>query len=294
MYFECYSLSDAFMQLRRQLFNSSVVETRGFITREIMPAQIKIHNPRARLFYHPARKYNLAFNIAEVLSYVGGINSVKYLGFFNKNIAKYSDDGETFYGAYGPRISKYLQNIVAKLKQDNGSRQTIITIYNSNDMLVDTKDVPCTIALQFAIRNNKLNLHVMMRSNDLIWGFQYDMFSFSVIQEIIANELGIDVGDYYHTTTSLHVYDYHWKLLEQIDKFDAIVMPKLYSNISNFIELANVSKHITESDEYDPYANYDYIDGELLDVLEAYKCKKLGVPRDLYINIVPDWAKKFV
>lgn len=294
MYFDCYSLGDAFMQLRRQLLNSQVVETRGFITREIMPVQIRIKNSRARLFYHPARKYNLAFNITEVFSYVGGINSVKYLEFFNKNIAKYSDDGETFYGAYGPRISKYLQNIVAKLKQDNGSRQAIVSIYKSDDMLVETKDVPCTIALQFAIRNNKLNLHVMMRSNDLIWGFQYDMFNFSIIQEIIANELGIDIGDYYHTATSFHVYDYHWGLLEQIDKFETIVMPKLHSKINNFVELANVSKHITESDKYDYLSNYDYIDGHLLDVLEAYKCKKFGVPRDLYINMVPDWATKFM
>ena len=72
--------------------------------------------------------------------------------------------------------------------------------------MYNTKDVTCTFILQFFIRNNKLDLIVNMRSNDLMFGTTYDVFMFTFLQELMAAELGIDVGVYKHVANNMHIY----------------------------------------------------------------------------------------
>lgn len=289
MYVKGESIADTFIQLRSILLESPVVKVRNLTTKEILPVQIEITNPRARLFYHPKRTYNLAFNIAEFLGYIWGINSVDYIRYFNKNAIQFSDNGKDFYGAYGPRICKYLSDVIDKLSKDQCSRQVVITIYDSKDMLANTKDVPCTIALQFTIRNNKLILHTMMRSNDLIWGFQYDMFAFSLLQEIIANSLGIDIGSYFHTATSFHVYDYHWKLLEEMDSVESIEMPNLNLDLYEAQNTAIAVREAVFNKSFN-FENFPYNDLAL--VIKAFALKKIGYKE--YKVILPVWAKKLM
>ena len=70
-----------------------------------------------------------------------------------------------------------------------------------------TKDVPCTCTLHFVIRKKRLNFHVHMRSNDSYLGMPHDFFSFTMLQEIAARELGVEIGSYHHSVASLHLYD---------------------------------------------------------------------------------------
>lgn len=71
----------------------------------------------------------------------------------------------------------------------------------------------CTIALQFLIRNNELQMTVYMRSNDVYFGLPYDYIYFVSIGQYIANKLNINFGLYTHHATSLHMY------LRDVDKF---------------------------------------------------------------------------
>lgn len=219
------NIAEIYQFLRSRLLNAPIISPRGIKTKEILVPRIVLTNPRNRFMYHPNRTYNLPFNIVEFLFMVTGANSVKYLEFYNPNVSQFSDNGLTFYGAYGTRIAGYFTSLIKKLKSDINTRQAVLSIYNSADMIIDTKDVPCTLALNFMIRDNKLDLITYMRSNDLFWGFQYDVVNFTLIQELIANELGIDVGNYYHIPTSLHVYEKHFGLLEDIPKMDLIETP---------------------------------------------------------------------
>ncbi len=68
-------------------------------------------------------------------------------------------------------------------------------------------DVACTLALQFFVRENKLSLVTYMRANDCYRGMVSDVFSFSFIQELMAREIGIEVGPYFHCAGSLHLYE---------------------------------------------------------------------------------------
>ena len=69
------------------------------------------------------------------------------------------------------------------------------------------KDTPCTYAVQFTILDNKLNMSVLMRSNDIWYGFCNDQYQFSMLQQIVAKRLYIEIGTYYHFAHNLHLYN---------------------------------------------------------------------------------------
>ena len=183
------------------------VSPRGMLTKELMQETFCIEDPNSSLIYIPGRNFSLVHAIHESLLIFCDDNHVKVAGYFNKNIAQFSDDGTTLYGSYGHRIATKMQGVLEKLKEDHDTRQALLTIHRVDDSIVKTKDPPCTITLQFTIRDEKLNMHVYMRSNDIVWGTPYDVFVFTTIQKVFANTLGIPVGKYYHTATSLHMYE---------------------------------------------------------------------------------------
>lgn len=183
------------------------VSPRGMLTKELMQETFCIEDPNSSLIYIPGRNFSLVHAIHESLLIFCDDNHVKVAGYFNKNIAQFSDDGTTLYGSYGHRIATRMQGVLGKLKEDHDTRQALLTIHRVDDSIVKTKDPPCTITLQFTIRDEKLNMHVYMRSNDIVWGTPYDVFVFTTIQKVFANTLGIPVGKYYHTATSLHMYE---------------------------------------------------------------------------------------
>jgi thymidylate synthase len=61
--------------------------------------------------------------------------------------------------------------------------------------------------MQFMLRGDSLHMFTNMRSNDALWGVAHDFFCFTMLQEIIARDLGVDVGTYKHAVGSLHLYD---------------------------------------------------------------------------------------
>ena len=76
-----------------------------------------------------------------------------------------------------------------------------------------TFDTPCTYAVQFTILDNKLNMSVVMRSNDLWFGFCNDQYQFSKLQHYVWNRIcfgklkGLEIGTYFHFAHNLHLYN---------------------------------------------------------------------------------------
>ena len=100
-----------------------------------------------------------------------------------------------------------LDKIVAKLKDKPETRHAVISIYDGKEIDTYAKDTPCTYAIQFTILNNKLDMSVLMRSNDLWFGFCIDQYCFASIQEMVAERLSIKIGSYYHFANNLHLYN---------------------------------------------------------------------------------------
>ena len=100
-----------------------------------------------------------------------------------------------------------LDYIVNKLMGNPSTRHAAITIYDAKEWPTYQHDTPCTYAVQFTILNNKLNMSVLMRSNDLWYGFCNDQYCFSSLHKKVAGELNIEVGEYYHFAHNLHLYN---------------------------------------------------------------------------------------
>lgn len=191
------------------------VSPRGKLTREIPQHTVEVDMRRPVLTV-PGRKLSYRFMAAEAFWILSGSNTVAGIAPWNKHIAEFSDDGETFFGAYGPKVIGQLDYVVRKLIEDKDTRQAGLTIWRENPP--QTKDVPCTVAIFANIRDNKLNVHVFMRSSDVWLGLPYDVFNFSMIGHLICCRLNahestsvqIEPGTLYLTAASSHMYQPQW------------------------------------------------------------------------------------
>ena len=216
--YEGEGLAEIYKAVYEDMLNANIISPRGLKTKEIICPQILIKNPRSRLAYHKDRKFSLKYALVESLLLIDKTKELKYFKRFNKNMINFSDDGQTLYGSYGYRIADYILSIIEKIKKDESSRQIVIPILRIEDVIKNAKDIPCTINMQIIIRDNKLNMITNMRSNDIIWGLPYDVFMFTTLQEIIANTLGYELGWYLHRPVSLHLYERHFEMFENVAK----------------------------------------------------------------------------
>ena len=96
-------------------------------------------------------------------------------------------------------------------------------IYTTPDMhKIAGKDFTCTNAQQFFIKENKLHTVVQMRSQDAVYGYNNDIAWFKYVHAAMLNNLfkikNLKLGDVIMQIGSLHVYERHFKYLEENNK----------------------------------------------------------------------------
>lgn len=114
--------------------------------------------------------------------------------------------------------SNQLDKTIEQLKKDKNTRQAWISIFDGKEKDQYQYDTPCTLAVGFSVHpcaDNELNMTVLMRSNDLVYGFCNDQYCFSKLQELVATELGMEVGTYYHFAHDMHIYEKHFNLKQK-------------------------------------------------------------------------------
>lgn len=169
---------------------------------------VDMRNP---IIFNPHREIGYKFMAAEAAWILTGQNDVASIAPFSKEISKFSDDGKTFFGAYGPKVRTQLDYVIHILSQDKDSRQAVINIWRENPPV--SKDIPCTLSLQFILRNDVLHCIASMRSSDLWLGHPYDVVNFSAIAFYVSLELrefyGTDIhlGRLHLTAGSKHIYE---------------------------------------------------------------------------------------
>jgi thymidylate synthase len=239
-----------------------VSSPRGMKIKEKLGVQFRIKDPRDRLPFVEARNFSLSYFVAETLWYLSGNDSTEWISYYASFWKGISDDGKTANSAYGARIFRPHDRIAAggivqwdyvkeELRKDPDSRRAVIHIRTPDDSLHAVKDVPCTLALQFFIREGKLHLHVNMRSSDIILGIAYDVPAFTTMQEIMANELGVELGEYVHTSNSLHCYERDFEMLDAIanssDNFGRPMQP--YPKVFPIVDLIRVEEAVRSTNE---------------------------------------------
>lgn len=179
---------------------------------------IELTNPRARLSRTETRGKPFSC-LGELCWYLAKTNDLSFILYYLKAY-KYYANGDVIFGGYGPRLFDWkgqcqFTNVTELLRKNKYSRKAVIQLFDAEDLAEDHNDIPCTCTLQFMIRNDRLHLFVNMRSNDVIWGLPHDVFSFTMLQEIMARDLCIELGGYKHAVGSLHIYDQSVKGAEQ-------------------------------------------------------------------------------
>jgi hypothetical protein len=183
------------------------------------PVCITYKKPLERVLFNPKRDANPYFHLFESLWMLAGRNDVAFVAQFAKRMADFSDNGATLNGAYGHRWRKYfkwdqIEGIIQLLRKDPNTRRAVLTmwdgaadLWDSGVSIATSKDVPCNLMALFDLRNGALNMTVLNRSNDLVWGaLGSNVVHFSILQEYIAHAVSNPVGVYRQFSNNLHLY----------------------------------------------------------------------------------------
>ena len=182
-------------------------------TRALFNVGFTIENPLDRDITASWRNFNRDYANNEWQWYLSGDPNVDKLGAIHgfvpkvwKGMVDWKNEVRSNYGWQWLRNDQ-LFKVIQMLKENDGTRQAAISIYDGKEIDTYRNDTPCTYAVQFTILDGKLNMAVLMRSNDLWFGFCNDQYCFSKLQSLVADAVGIDVGEYYHFAHNIHLYD---------------------------------------------------------------------------------------
>lgn len=182
--------------------------TRERPTKELRYVTLVLENPRERLINAPI--FFLESVLPRMLlTTLSDEKNVNALTFYNAKAKEFSDDGKTISTNYGYRM-RHLENtdqirlVINQFKEDAHTRRAVIHVHAVNDQ--DKKYCPCIDSLHFLLRNGALECHSFWRSENALTLLPINIFDFTMLQELIASEVGVAVGKYVHTVSSLHYY----------------------------------------------------------------------------------------
>ena len=182
-------------------------------TKALFNIGFTIENPDDNAINATERKWSKEYAEAEWQWYLSADRNIAKLGELYgkvpeiwKRMADYKGNVNSNYGWQWERNGQ-LDKVIQMLQDNPETRQATISIYDGKEIQDYSHDTPCTYAVQFTILNNKLNMCVVMRSNDLWYGFCNDQYQFSNLQMLVAHEIGCELGEYYHFAHNLHLYN---------------------------------------------------------------------------------------
>jgi len=202
--------------IERDSRNGKVLQLTG-------PTLVEFTHPWERVIFWPERDANPIFHAYEMLWMLAGRQDVAGVAHYVKRMATFSDDTQTLNGAYGFRWRHHfgydqLDLIVENLKKNPNDRRQVLAMWDATssydfEQLSDlqnqnSKDLPCNTHAYVAINpDGRLELTVINRSNDLVWGLLgANCVHFSWLQEYLAARIGVPMGSMFTLTNNLHGY----------------------------------------------------------------------------------------
>lgn len=230
MHFDCQTADEAFRTVGHALLTiGSNVGPRGFSTKEILDVNIRFTRPWHNMVTGPlATKRD--YLLIEHEWYESGslkppVGVKQWAAVVNEKGQVASNYGRSLWKWQTPDGTRgQLRWAVREILKDPDTRRAVVTFNETQHRKHGIKDFPCTMYAQFFLRNRQLEMHVHMRSNDLVWGFRNDFPFFSNVQQWVARELDRQIGSrcksiyagaLIHNAGSMHVYERHWKALQE-------------------------------------------------------------------------------
>lgn len=173
--------------------------------------------PEERVVFNTTRDANPVFHLLEALWMLAGADNVGFLTPYNERMKEYAEDDGIIWGAYGQRWRHaggmdQIHEVTELLREDPTSRRAVIAMWlPEKDLGAPKRDVPCNTHIYFDCRPKNgfpcLNMTVCCRSNDALWGaYGANAVHFSMLQELIATDLGVRMGVYRQFSNNFHAY----------------------------------------------------------------------------------------
>jgi thymidylate synthase len=213
----------AFIKAYREVwYYGKTILPRGLECREWENAEIVLDMEGCPLTSFEARHLNLKYAKQEFLWYLRGDrfdSSIEQHATMWKKLQQPDGGYNSNYGQY--IFPNQFNWVISQLDKDTDSRQASIVLLRPEHLVEGNTDVLCTYGINFRIRQGRLNMTVMMRSNDIIFGMTNDVFCFAMLYRLVYGALlefypNLTKGEYIHLVNSLHVYSRHYEMINQI------------------------------------------------------------------------------
>jgi thymidylate synthase len=254
---------------------------RGMKVKETLNVGLVIKDPRFCLYHNPRRSSQYKYIAAELLWYFTGRSDLGFIENYSSFWRQIANDDKSINSAYGNLIFKQhnehgisqWQWAMRSLIQDKDTRQAVMMFNKPQYQYGNNKDFICTLSGIFAIRNNRLNLTITMRSNDVVLGTPTDVAFFCMLLQQAHKLLkeyypDLKLGKYTHIANSYHLYERHFDLVDDMLKTYAVCerMPNIGINLIDIdgnpspelIHLMNVVEFGGEYESTDPLLSWVY------------------------------------
>jgi len=207
---EAESIEEAYRKIQTAVYSEGqeVTDERGETTLEIRNLMVRLRNPEAQIpadYEHMTTKEAEEY-ASEFLTFaktVPVIDKGDFLGFEPRFEYEYGDRIRNF--GYKHHKIDQLEAIINKLKKNPNTRRAVIVLWNP---LIDNfvEEVPCLNLLSFLIRERKLNLTAVFRSNDMVGAWPANAYALIRLLEYVCTELKTEKGDVTTLSISGHFY----------------------------------------------------------------------------------------
>ena len=170
------------------------------------------------------KKLHLKSIIHELLWFLSGDTNVKYLQENGVRIwNEWADENGDLGHIYGYQWRSWpdyeggfidqISDAVETIRKNPDSRRIIVNAWNVAD-LKKMNLPPCHMFFQFYVANGRLSLQMYQRSADTFLGVPFNIASYALLLQMMAQVTGLEAGDFIHTLGDAHIYLNH---LEQVD-----------------------------------------------------------------------------
>lgn len=165
------------------------------------------------------KKLHLKSIIYELLWFLKGDTNVKYLQEHGVRIwNEWADENGDLGPVYGHQWRSWpdhhggtidqIQNVIDLIKHHPDSRRMLVTAWNPAD-ISEMALPPCHCLFQFYVTDGRLSLQLYQRSADTFLGVPFNIASYALLLQMMAQVTGLKAGDFIHTTGDTHLYLNH-------------------------------------------------------------------------------------
>jgi|TARA_B100000902_G_scaffold398820_1_gene467053 thymidylate synthase len=205
------------------------------------------------------KKVHLKSVIHELLWFLSGDTNIKYLKDNGVSIwDEWADENGNLGPVYGSQWRSWplsngksidqITQLINQIKNNPDSRRLIVSAWNVAE-IENMKLPPCHAFFQFYIAENKLSCQLYQRSADIFLGVPFNIASYALLTQMIAQVCNLECGDFVHTLGDAHIYLNH---LDQINEQLTRTPKKL-----PIIEINSKIKNIFDY-KYDDFKLIDY------------------------------------